>query len=333
MQNSTNDSTLKRKTAIRILLLLISFTIIIISYFYMGMSIRNTHRRYINVAIDDSFTLIKKFINDMYNESKLNTTAISKDIEKELIKAYPNLNDLKEEMDNDDYTNLSNIIRSKVYDKYYKINNQRNSVFVATNKYIIYDYNYMYSLDTNSKDKHNTWQKYISKDYNKTLSENAFSKLYGYPDDMVFIEPYKSKVKDHIYYDEVNIDTLKKIYEIEGIEGLKGYELLVPAYIKDTEDIFGTQEIVQGKRQDTYRLIVVQRINIYDQIINQKSDKINITESYIEKLKNNTHTILTAVYSVGIIIILGGSILLIHICALFNNHFILPMEKNEETTK
>lgn len=332
MHNSTNDSTLKRRIAIRILLLIISFTIIIISYFYMGINIRNTHKRYINVAVNDSFNIIKTFINEMYTDTRLSTISISKDIEDKLNKAYPNLDTLKQEMDNDNYSNLSNIIKSVVSDKYYKIDNQRNTIFVATNKYILYDYNYMYTLDSDSKDKHNTWQTYISKDYNKNLSKNAFSKLYGYPDDMVFIEPYKSNIKDHKYYDEININILKTIYENEGIEGLKGYELLVPAYIKDTEDIFGKQEIVEGKRQDTYRLIVVQRINLYDQIT-QRLDNIYLSESYIEKLKNNTHNILTAVYSVGIIIIIGGSILLIHICALFNNHFILPIDKNEEATK
>lgn len=329
MHNSTNDSTKKRRVAIRVLLVLISFTAIVISYFEMAGNIRSTHRRYIKTAYDETFEEIEDYISMIYRDAITNTTEITQNLEQDIREAYPDMDEFKKDLDGKNYDKLIDVITDRVSNIYYGIHNQRNNVFVATNDNILYDYNYMYTLDKdNSVEQHSTWQQYIEADYNQELSKIGFSMIYDYPDDMVIIEPYKSEIEGHEYYDHMDMDILKQVYMKEGIEGLKGYELLVPGYIHETEDIFGQQEIKEGIRQDTHRLIVIQRINIYDQLVNNLD--IDKMESDISQLKENTISILTSIYLVGTIIIVGACILLAHICALVNNQFIIPMEESKK---
>ena len=42
--------------------------------------------------------------------------------------------------------------------------------------------------------------------------------------------------------------------------------MLVPTYITNNGDIFGQNDTDQGIRYDNYKLIVIQRINLYEQI-------------------------------------------------------------------
>lgn len=314
----------KRLLAIVILITMIAFTSIILLYSYLTQTINKSQQAYIETSINSSFNGIENYIGELSFNASQKASNLAQDIETEIRTKYPDLDVLKKEMSKKDYSDLDELISLVVSDKMYLngVENNRNSVFVTTNKDIIFNPDYD-SITNNNKDKYETWEEFINTNYNKDLANNAYHELATMPDSYIFIEPYRSDFNDHIYYRKVDIHTLRSVYEKEGIEGLKNYQLLVPAYIKNTKDIFDSPEISVGVKQDTYRLIVIQRCNIYDQIMENKP---YLAESSTEDLIKNKDNLLTLAYVIGIFIVIIFLAFISFGIMLFNNFVIGKQE-------
>jgi hypothetical protein len=289
----------------------------------MSERIKNAQDQYVETVNDSIFNDIENYIAELSYNASQNSETVANLIESNIRDKYSDLSVLENEMKEEDYTNLNKLISSTLTDKVLYLNgvkNSQNSIIVATSKDIIYNKDYSSTVDDDSATaSHETTADFIEKNYNRELAENAYKEIITMPDSYLFIEPYESNVKGHKYYKKVTIDTLREVYSKEGIEGLKNYELVVPAYINDTGDIFGHLEITQGVKHDTYRLIVVQRCNIYDQIVQHKS--YLVTES-TDQVSKNRNLLLNLVYIVGIVIFVNFIVYLIPMIILFNTFII-----------
>lgn len=314
----------KRMLSLVILFSMIAFAAVILLYSYLTQSIGKSQDAYIEETVDSSFDAIENYIGELSFSASQKASNLSQDIETEIRLQYPDLGVLKKEMSQKDYENLDRLISSVVQDKMYlnKVENNRNSVFVATNHDIIF--NPDYDSTTSDKNEYETWQSFISTNFNKDLAKTAFKELTTMPDSYVFIEPYQSDVDGHTYYNKVDIDDLRTVYEKEGIEGLKNYQLLVPAYIKNTKDIFDNPEITVGVKHNTYRMIVIQRCNIYDQIM---TNKPYLAQSNVDELIENRDSLLTIAYTVGIIMVIAFVSFIVLGTMLFNNFIIGKRER------
>jgi hypothetical protein len=95
---------------------------------------------------------------------------------------------------------------------------------------------------------------------------------------VLFYEPNgPDMVDDHTVITFPSLEQLKNIFFKEGIDGLKGYNVLVPVYITDDGDLFGTPDIgPDGKVNHTHKIIVVQRFSIYEVVKNTFNSQLFI---------------------------------------------------------
>lgn len=90
--------------------------------------------------------------------------------------------------------------------------------------------------------------------------------------------------RNHGDLKSMDIDKLINIYFEEGINSMKNYELLVPVYITKDGDIFGVKDTDGlGHKIDNYKMIIVQRINIYD-LLKEYSNELAHYNSIIERI-------------------------------------------------
>lgn len=322
----------KRMLSLVILFSMIAFVAVILLYSYLTQSIDKAQDAYIEETVSSSFDAIENYIGELSFNASQKASNLSQDIESKIREEYPDLSKLKKEMSQKDYTNLDGLISCTIQNRMYLngVTNNHNSVFVTTSKDIIFNPDYDSSIS--DKSKYESWDSFINTNYNKELAREACKQLTTLPDSYIFIEPYKSDVDGHIYYKKVTIDTLRNIYKNEGIEGLRNYQLLVPAYIKNTKDIFDNPEVSIGIKHNTYRMIVIQRCNIYDQIVANKPYLIN---NDTDKLLQDKESLLTIAYGVGIIMVIAFISFIVLGTMLFNNFIIGKQEKPiiEKNTK
>ncbi len=105
------------------------------------------------------------------------------------------------------------------------------------------------------------------------------------------------KIRNTIGQEEISnmdISDLLNIYDKYGLESMKDYEMLVPAYITKSGDIFNTNDLTNlGYKVSNYKIILVQRMNVYDIIskydqdlmyyntqINRIKEEINLNDQY-----------------------------------------------------
>lgn len=304
--------------------LLIGLNFIISNAKDMQLHIRDT--------VDDNIKYnITILMDKLTSEANNNVNRVAVKIEDMISNKYPYSNmlnsNLKESLDNDDYTELCKLISPCIKNNYLNdIKTDSNTIFVATNKGIICDYSYIdcpFKKDRKNKKQHyRTWQSYIDNSCNKELAENSVNALINKDTSGIIAYQYKESNDTSNQYSEIDNDKLFDIYKKYGIEGLKGYEILVPTYITENGDIFGKEDIINGVRQDTYKLIIVQRVNVYDQIMaNYKSIFEARSESNIIKIESDK--VITSMYIIGLVITVIFILYIIQICNTFNKNIEL----------
>lgn len=207
-------------------------------------------------------------INENIHKSKIQAQYISDNIEKELLEAYEgNLSELKYDIDNHKTdTKFANILNNNLKDKYINVENDNNDLFVANSDKIFIDK----SLNCSKNGQSRTWE--IEKDmhYNKYLFTDALDKIINESDKLIAWEFLESRNKNHQMIKYASFNNLKNVFMQEGIEGLKTYEFLNPAYINTKEDMFGTDIVDNtGNKTNNYQLVVIQGFNLVDRL-NQK---------------------------------------------------------------
>lgn len=328
-----NSTRRKRFLAVLMILFITILTILVLLYSFICLRYKSTSSEALENAKSVEFDKIEKYIHNLHKYSEDSATLVAKNIESQL---YSNFNTEKkmkklyDEFENDNYSSICYIITNSSKDKYLNgVNNQRNSIIVATNKDILYNMDYVTSCE-NETATHSTWNIFIRNNYNKSLAKNAVLELTRASNDYIFIEPVKSDNEDHLYEPFINMETLKKIYKSEGLDGLKTYQMLVPVYIKNANtDLFGQYEITAGIHHDTYRIMVIQRCNIYDQIINNRPSMNN---SKIEDMAEEYDKTLSLMYIIECFSIVIFLVAIYQTCFIFNM-FVIGTVKDNKSTK
>lgn len=318
----------KRFIAFTIIISMMSFVAIVLMYSYMAYEIEKYQNDHIMHHKERTFDQIESYINELYAQSGAAGHRVSSYIKTNIIQQYADVHDLQDEMANKNYDHLNDIIFTSVMRVGPYLNNVKtanNSIVVGTNTNIIYNLDYSISYN-NTQNKYATWKNVIDNFYNKDLADNAYNEIVAMSRKMIFVEPEESEDENHIYYKTMNMDKLKSIYIDQGINGLKGYELLVPTYIDDTKDLFGTQEIKFGIKQETFRLIIVQRCNIYEQISKNKPDLLE--DDHADKLLDEKNVNMIYTYILGILIVITFLSVLITSMTYFNNVIIGKKEQS-----
>ena len=194
------------------------------------------------------------------NDAKEAAVQIVDDLNKE----YPDLDELRMQFESSGFrdSRFLNTVAKSVKGRYmYDIRNTDNDIFLISRDGIILDMNV-----TNIDRAFRTFDEEAETHYNGRLLYGAFEKLVSHKDtNLIYYEPVSPNVRGHLVLNRPSRNDLKKIYYLEGLEGLRGYIFLVPAYITDDGDVFGVPDISPtGTVNKNHKIIVVQRFNLYD---------------------------------------------------------------------
>ena len=328
-----NSTRRKRFLAVLMIFFITILTILVLLYSFICIRYKSTSSEALENAKSVEFDKIEKYIRVLHKSSGDTATIVAKDIENQLYSSFNTKKKMKQlykEFENDDYSSVCCIITKSSRDRYLNcVTNQRNSIIVATNKDILYNMDYVTSSEQETA-HHSNWNSFIKNNYNKSLAKNAVLELTRASSDYIFIEPVKSDNEDHLYEPVINIETLKKIYKSEGLEGLKNYQMLVPVYIKDANtDLFGQYEISAGIHYNTYRIMVIQRCNIYDQIIKNRPSMNNSKIEDMAKEYDKTLSLMYIIECFSIMIFLAA---IYQTCFIFNM-FVIGTVKDNKSSK
>lgn len=261
-----------------------------------------------------TWSLIEGTIRESSLAAQSSSLYVSNKIVENIRHEYPDLIQLKNDLDNNLYyeTKLPRIIMDNIKNKYfYNIHNEDNDIFVMTYNGIVVDPNV-----SNIDRVYRSFDEEIKTHFNYELANEAFEKILKHRNySIIYYEPKgPENIQDHEIIVSPTYDALYKVFMKEGIDGLKGYTILVPTYITEDGDIFGTPDInIYGKQVKNHKMIVVQRFNIYDVLMNIHEKDLSLNESTFNSMKIklvNAMNVRTLTYISVMILDLSALILL-----------------------
>lgn len=251
-------------------------------------------------------TFIKSILKENIRKAELVLGKNTNIIHERLLEEYgDNLHGFEDDINNPSADSpLSKILDNVLMEDYINKNTKENKPFVASMEKILWN-RYMFIPS-----EHLLWDKFKEIHYNTNLAQKAIKALQDMNTkkyDFIFWEYNPSTISNHSMITEMDINNLLEVYHNEGIESLKSYELLAPIYITNEGDIFGTNDLNSlGEKIKNYKIIVVQRINVYDILEYYKSDLIfyqsEINKIQSEVIYNNERRAASIAQSILIII-------------------------------
>jgi len=238
-------------------------------------------QRRLEVVREMEWKLVTTLIEENRQKSLMQSKELATNIEKQLRQAYPDLDKLKYELDNNiPNTKFSEIIRANFTGVYLNgIENDNNDPWAA----LPWGINGDFSPNCSKFGDKRTWDIEYDMHANKKLAKAAVDEILIMSDKIIFWEFLPSENPKHKMITSMTLDALKEVFDSEGIEGLKTYEFLTPSYITRRGDIFGIPDIGSGGiKNENDKIIITQGFNLYDQI---KKSHIN-NFKYLDERKS-----------------------------------------------
>ena len=233
---------------------------------------------YDSTEIEES-NYIKTIFYEETKLSKKSMNIIVERIQDQLVLKYgKNLDNLDEDIDNPrSDSELTKVFDDTLGDFYINENTNVNKPFVLSMNSLLWGRCLSYD---NAENEFLTIDDLLSLQNNNKLNKEAiFTILKNDNTKYIF---WQNNGDTKLEY--MNIDKLIEIYSNEGLNSMKNYELLVPVYITKDGDIFGTKDTDGlGHKIDNYKIIIVQRMNVYD-ILKQYSSELSTYESEKQRI-------------------------------------------------
>lgn len=196
---------------------------------------------------------------------KQNSKFVASNLEASILRKYPNLDVLKEEFDRgklglDFHEVLKSTLDTKE-DSQTLLNPPSYFTVVGLENGVLAFFSSQYA-DIPSSSSIMSWDKFIQNKPNPELSKKAIKSVLSKDPGLIFWQNYNSPNGDLEKLDKMDLSTLKKAYELYGIEGLRYYSILSPSYITDSGDIFQTDDRTYLHKNKNYKLIILQSFNI-----------------------------------------------------------------------
>ena len=308
---------------------------LIILYTYGLNYIETTESNTIYTLKKERFDHIYTYMLDLQEKAYENANNESLKIESYL-RNVGDIDNLKTDMDNGTFykSTLHELFESSMQDNNFNgINNSRNGIIIASVDGILEDSNYKRVSGKESRD----WDNEINNSYNGELDSIAINDIINQSNSLIITESVNLLNKGNLNYDNhiliknSSYESLLEVYEKEGIIGLRNYQIWAPAYITDTGDIFGQDDIVNGIRVKNYKIILIQEFNLYDQIQKHHPELMDVSD--INEISNEFKNGLSLLYLMGICYVCVIVVVMIYFSAQYNNYIqIYDLENNKYTS-
>lgn len=264
---------------------------------------------YQDVIFDRVYSELELLNAQAYDNAKHVAQAIEEDLN-EL-----NLEELKHDLDNGEINiEMHEVIQDNIRGvALNNIKNYKNGIVVMTANGVLEDPNYERASNNNIR----IWDDEIKKAWNKELERDSIQKILVHSNSLIAMEKINYLGKNHTKISEITKSELKKIYKKEGIEGLRNYQFKASAYITETGDIFGQDDIVHGVKQSNHKLIIVQEFNLYDQLKKMSPDLFE-TEEHILYIQQDCSITISIMYIMGLFYVASTVVLLFYFSHLYN---------------
>lgn len=259
-------------------------------------SMEERYDRMEEIMRDELDIYIKSILNENQKKGEINIGFYTNLIHKKILEEYNNdLDALEKDITNPtEDSKLVRLIDNTLENVYINENTNHNKPFVASLNNIVWNRVLPYTYGDNKKIV--SWEDFINKHYNPQLSKIAMETLKNMNSnkhDFIFWEAIENNNPEHKLIKNMDINDVLSVYRKEGIEGLKSYEFLIPIYITKNGDIFGTKDVnSMGHKIENYKIIVIQRINMYDALVPHLSS-ITFFESEISKIQIESQLLMT----------------------------------------
>lgn len=285
----------------------------LILYLYSVDRVKNSKEQNINDYQNDVFDRIYSELELLSAQAHDNAKYVARSIEDDLNEL--NLDQLKQDLDNGTTSKeMNEVIQNNTRGvELNNINNYKNGIVIMTVNGVLEDPNYERASNSNIR----VWDDEIDKAWNKELERDAIQKILIHSNSLIAMEKINYLSKDHSKITEVTKSSLRKIYKEEGIEGFRNYQFKASAYITETGDIFGQEDIVHGVKQTNHKLIIVQEFNLYDQLKKMSPDLFETEEHMLHIQQDNSVTI-SIMYIMGLFYVASTIVMLFYFSQLYN---------------
>lgn len=326
---------LKKKFPYLIILLIIGLLISLNFYREEINKIDNVIHNTEQSQIDMQWQFIEDCIKDGHLIAGNQAKILARDIDRNFRQAYPNMDTLKKEMEmtSGSDPNFPKIIKDNISGIYfYNIKNDRNDLFVANNKGMLMDMSLSRSVGRDSR----LWEDEINRHYNKQLSVKTIEKLLVKTYDILYWEIDAPVSKHHMVITDPTMENLRALFYKEGLEGLKNIEFISAAYITDSGDIFGVDDIDnKGLRQSNHKIIVIQGFSVYDLIKQNHMQTYNSYEILKKQIVSDLSTVklirTLAITASAIVIIVIAFVLMTINNRIFHDHECYRLVNKQDT--
>lgn len=301
-----------------LIILLLTIAVVILIRFING-GLQSSTTTSVETVKEEEFSRILLYVNQTRDEAYRNLEDVSDNIQNEILSTC-DMDSLKHNLENNiPDESLNNILKNNIEDNYFSdIEDGNNDIFVCNRFGILSDYSYKTS---SLRDKENySWEEEADLHYNKKLFKDAVNKILSQDtSELIIIEPYMNNLVGHQYLKTISKQDLENIYKTEGIEGLKGYQVLVPIYITSNGDIFGDDDIRSSVLIENNKIILVQRFSIYDQLVERDS---NVLNSNVQMIQEKNDTVIIGLQFLGILLVIFVVVIILYLCSVFNNYIL-----------
>lgn len=287
----------------KILVIMLLFAISILTFEYAIKQVKSEEQKQITALKDRDFDVIWDYLNSCIDVAESDAQNLAINIESS-IKSKFDLDKLEDDLNNGHREELVDLIDNCIddYQLSSTVKNNRNSCIVLEGyDRIIADR----TIDLSRVDKkfhHTNFSDYEKIAYNVPLLLTAERQIKNHTATTpiaIEIYNYIENPDTHTKINACTYENLKKVYETEGIEGLRNYQFLAPAYITRNGDIFGNLDLKEGNQNDNHKFIVLVTFNLYDQIIKMRPDFEQ--NSYYKNINMGYDNILAAIYMAAVI--------------------------------
>ncbi len=261
----------------------------------------------------EEWNIIEAKLLSTYYTMQENSRFLSQELESDIMRRYSDLNILKaqfeeENLDQKFYNILQdNLGQGTLLNSIYRTN---SNILVGTYDGILATF----TTDYRSNEKNHTggiisdWEHLVERLPNEKLAREAINAILFQNKKLIFLQVSKSPNGDLEENIGMNTNTLKKAFFAYGLEGLKHYSLVSPAFITETGDIFNINDRYYMKDNKNYKLIVTQTLNAYDIVYESYHSIVSHNNTTIKDLLfidelNRSLTFSSIIFSVFLVVL------------------------------
>jgi len=246
--------------------------------FLIAVMLINSVEKSVCNYYDDSIYIYRKgkwdefssVFDSAYRMGEIGLHLASNDIQADMPKEV-DVDELRYSLENNTYYGefqsfLQKRLQYNVYTLDSTISKNRNEIFVLCNGKVVANYShdlilYPAPLREGEVIEGNDILDFVQNSYNKELSMNALNLIERQSSDLIVWQIREPSNSDSRKYTKITMATMKAIFEEEGIEGFRSYDVLIPTYITEYGNIFGENDFITGRMN---KLIIVQQLNLAD---------------------------------------------------------------------